>query len=1289
MMYHIEYMNRPIYGNDPEDTLLDVSIDEELNSAGTLTFTIPVENEYAWNNIEVFKSEVRVYEGDDIIWFGRPLQIVRNWNNQKVVTCEGALAYFNDTVQATHTYEKLPLYTHPDYQSGKKGFINTIVDLHNDQVKIGNEDYSRQIFIGVIDVDNETNIYREVDYQTTAEVLQQMCLNTNGGYFILRKEFDSEINDYKTYLDWRKEVPYGTTQKIVFGENLLELNQDLNGSDICTALIAMGNNDKTVAGLTAYADEEHAYVMPSGNELYHTGEYIYHKQGYEKYGRVLKVKDWSDIVAESQEGKRQLFIKAAEWLEDQNTEITTIECSAADLHYCPDPDKYDEGKLRIGQLVTVSSPIHGLPEKRLPIYKISMDLSSGAKKITIGTPPKRELTDIVKSKGGSTRGSSGTTGGGGSGESGGGSGGGTSTDIPVKDVLIKEPGDEKFKTAVKKKKASIDISGYVKDVILDGDSCVNRNNGEAVIDVPVKGVVVDGNSVVNEDGIAVIDTSELSTLKLEDIFWRSRIDRSGNPDNRSKTTETIVTTAGYYCAIVYKGDGGLAFKTPPWSDNYTWIRAYRNNNLITPIMTKKLGVDGQQLDHLDVTPVSTILAFYNLKIGDRIVTYNELNYYYPPVDISEVINPKEQGLYEYSEETYFYELSEDTSPDISKTYYSEPLGVDYCGVEWIFRIKNFDLINDNFLCVNSRVESSHVSEGSSISVVMGYTNNTILNTELFSKNDDNVYLIIKIAGSNGSWSTRLTVGDIYVPAIYYNEDLYQELKSFYTNDEHNKLVHIGGNTIFGNLSDSERYNDDEDLIYYCNENSHPVEYNSASTVAYAEIVSGKDILSNTNLVGSGKDVVAFVIQLSEYTDDFVTKDELSEYIVGNPDESPDETLTKLKVDDTVYSIPSGGGGTTVIPNPQGETPTDDLETVKIGDVVYDIPSGGGGSEVEANPIGEPSSRLIKLGVDGVVYSVSDGGGGDQSIDYDYSGHVDTFIAPKTGTYKLEVWGAQGGQANADVHGGYGGYSVGDISLTAGDTLYICVGGKGGGTYTSDSNVVGYNGGGEANYGGDRGNGGGATHIATRTGLLNTLSTYQSDILIVAGGGGGSGQYSSEHGDGGSGGGYIGGDGEYDDWATDTNHIGTGGTQSAGGETDDYSGQSHGSFGQGASRDDGDLWGGSGGGGGFYGGGASTNNAGAGGGSGYINTTELTDAAMYGYSVSESAATATKTISVNTHSSDAVSQYAKEGNGYARISWNEEYDPYVTVGDLYNACVANNVTPASKTLDAIIAAILSN
>ena len=53
--------------------------------------------------------------------------------------------------------------------------------------------------------------------------------------------------------------------------------------------------------------------------------------------------------------------------------------------------------------------------------------------------------------------------------------------------------------------------------------------------------------------------------------------------------------------------------------------------------------------------------------------------------------------------------------------------------------------------------------------------------------------------------------------------------------------------------------------------------------------------------------------------------------------------------------------------------------------------------------------------------------------FGYTGTVQTYTVPVTGTYKLEVWGAEGNIK--------GGYSSGIKSLSAGTTVYIYVGGK--------------------------------------------------------------------------------------------------------------------------------------------------------------------------------------------------------------------------------------------------------
>lgn len=70
-------------------------------------------------------------------------------------------------------------------------------------------------------------------------------------------------------------------------------------------------------------------------------------------------------------------------------------------------------------------------------------------------------------------------------------------------------------------------------------------------------------------------------------------------------------------------------------------------------------------------------------------------------------------------------------------------------------------------------------------------------------------------------------------------------------------------------------------------------------------------------------------------------------------------------------------------------------------------------------------------------------------------------------------------------------------------IYIVVGGAGK-KFISNPTSAGYNGGGICSnwQNGEACGGGGATHIATKTGLLSSLTSYKEDILIVAGGGGG-------------------------------------------------------------------------------------------------------------------------------------------------------------------------------------------
>jgi hypothetical protein len=92
-----------------------------------------------------------------------------------------------------------------------------------------------------------------------------------------------------------------------------------------------------------------------------------------------------------------------------------------------------------------------------------------------------------------------------------------------------------------------------------------------------------------------------------------------------------------------------------------------------------------------------------------------------------------------------------------------------------------------------------------------------------------------------------------------------------------------------------------------------------------------------------------------------------------------------------------------------------------------------------------------------------------------TGTIQTFTVPKTGTYTIEAYGAEGGSATSYSNaGGKGARMKGDVVLTAGEVIKILVGQKGGDSSTD-------------------GMGGGGTFVVKQTG--NTP-------VIIAGGGGG-------------------------------------------------------------------------------------------------------------------------------------------------------------------------------------------
>ena len=281
----------------------------------------------------------------------------------------------------------------------------------------------------------------------------------------------------------------------------------------------------------------------------------------------------------------------------------------------------------------------------------------------------------------------------------------------------------------------------------------------------------------------------------------------------------------------------------------------------------------------------------------------------------------------------------------------------------------------------------------------------------------------------------------------------------------------------------------------------------------------------------------------------------------------------------------------------------------------------------------------------------------ETYDFPYTGDVQTFKASHPGYYRLEVWGASGGDGYGtkkrnDTIGsraGYGGYSTGVIYLNQqnNEDIYVIVGEQGKQAAIGKSGAPAtYNGGGSAKNAGGWLNcsGGGMTHMSTEKNVATEGETWNpKGTILVAGGGGGAdnptnesprGDGKSDDGGGGDGGGQFGGNAYIDGREA----AGTGGGTK--GQYQKYQKQGVGQNYTGGHSDCG------GGGGGWYGGASSwNNNGGAGGGSGYVSNVLKNAETIAG--------------SKEVPNPNGGKETGHFGNGYARITFISSDSPTVS------------------------------
>ena len=242
---------------------------------------------------------------------------------------------------------------------------NYYITQHNSQV----EEY-KQFTVKTIDVDDPygSKEWESTSYDQTQKAIDNI-LSDYGGYLVTGYE-----NGHNT-ISYLKDPGAENMQTINFGENLLDITESINPSNVFTVLIPIG-----------YDANDNKITIESVNE---GKDYLESAEGIEKFGKVWYQHTFDEVVSSATD----LLNKATEFLAKNITASHTISTKAVDLH------KIDPTipRLNVYDIIKVISEPHGIDEYEM-CSKVTINLENPeSSEYIIGTIPEG-ITSVINSK---------------------------------------------------------------------------------------------------------------------------------------------------------------------------------------------------------------------------------------------------------------------------------------------------------------------------------------------------------------------------------------------------------------------------------------------------------------------------------------------------------------------------------------------------------------------------------------------------------------------------------------------------------------------------------------------------------------------------------------------------------------------------------------------------------------------------------------------------------------------------------------------------------------------------